>query len=95
MMEQSRLLEIAARAEAASPGPWVADSGPMREVVEAARDSLTQSWEAICMPHNRVPSAWVASGAADAEFIAHAREDIPALLAALHAAHIQSNGEGE
>jgi hypothetical protein len=69
------LMEIAARAEAATPGPW-----------------CTDAWE-IYQGDEYLPgiSAWIGETCrgtstpeqdrADAEFVAHARTDVPALLA--------------
>jgi len=84
MTESFDRAAIKARAEAATPGPW---------------DTSTTSWEPealmVDMPDGAddvYSLAWHAGGglcvmsAADAEFIAHAREDIPALLAALEEA---------
>ena len=65
-----RLTEIQARVEAATEGPW--DDQP--NWTDTARVVLNGDGEAL----------WDAVGLmadADADFIAHAREDIPALLA--------------
>ena len=72
-----RLDEIEARANAATEGPWYHRGdqdevpqvmGPLKEVGHL----LTQSW-----------IAYKVCERPDAEFIAHAREDVPALVAAL------------
>lgn len=60
-----RLVAIAARADAASPGPW-----PYAETLWAGR-------------------------ARDAEFIAHAREDIPWLLSQLRDARAENERQAE
>ena len=72
-MTPDRLAEIKARVEAATPGPWRSEySGATGPVVmdDEARTALDHI--ARC-PHFRSHS--------DAEFIAHARTDIPDLLA--------------
>ncbi len=61
---------IKARADAASPGEWTAGGPYMREHEVTIAKNLPA-----------VELTWDAQGAANAEFIAHAREDIPALLA--------------
>jgi hypothetical protein len=70
-----RLDDIKARAEAATEGPWRVqldgfDYGPWDEVyVDNARG------ECPCTP----------CGVSNAEFVAHARTDVPALVAAVEA----------
>ncbi|MGW6912517.1 hypothetical protein ACWGB8_01645 [Kitasatospora sp. NPDC054939] len=68
---------IKARADAATPGPWTADS---HEIYQGTPDD--------CLPD----PTWIGEtcnvdlpdhGAANARFIAHARVDVPALVAAL------------
>jgi hypothetical protein len=56
-MDEKRLNEIKARAEAATPGPWV--------------DWLD----------NPCDESWARSWPQDAEFIGHARQDVPDLVA--------------
>lgn len=73
---------IKARVEAATPGPWKADGGevsqhwsrpePWQEVV---------STEVSCMSYCYGGTARGVERDADAEFIAHARTDVPALVA--------------
>jgi len=86
-MTETDLAAIRARCEAATPGPW--------KVVKASR--LTDRWGAVWghvgvetdFQCNRSDQAIFYSqghcSPANAAFIAHAREDIPALLAALDA----------
>lgn len=64
-----RLAEIQARAEAATPGPWHEEAGNVH--VEHGRLATIGGTYVTAVP--------------DAEFIAHAREDVPALVAALRA----------
>lgn len=64
--EAMNIREIRKRAEAATPGPWSANGGDVRAAVYA--DGRTARIIYGGMPY-------------DAEFIAHAREDVPALLA--------------
>jgi len=72
-----RLLAIQARCEAATPGPWkVIEKGntvPSVAVVSVAYDTRPQ--ETIC------PN--MSTKTDNADFIAHARQDIPYLLALL------------
>lgn len=65
----SRLDEIQARLADATPGPWVPgyDAGWTVEVPEGAEIAAMTDQEA-------------GQGRADADFIAHAREDMPALI---------------
>lgn len=63
---------IKARAEAATPGPWVREwAFSTHFVVPEAAERVADGNVARLKAHQR----------ADAEFIAHAREDVPALLA--------------
>ena len=80
-----RLNEIKARAEAATPGPWEADG--TGEVSQ--HWSRPKPWETVvgtdvaCMSYCYGGSAKGVERDEDAEFIAHARTDVPALLDAL------------
>jgi hypothetical protein len=65
-MTTDDLAAIKARADAATPGPWAIDFGSV--VASDGEDFVTP-----CYPDER--------GQLDADFIAHAREDVPALLA--------------
>jgi len=88
--------EIAARAEAATPGPWMADGA---EIYRAPfGDVDTDQWigETLRITDEDASNA-------DAEFVAHSRTDVPALLAdnaalrdalAQVAKTLQSRGEG-
>lgn len=75
--EKTSPVDVAAireRCEAATPGPWIRDP-EYASVCAPARDG---ECVAVCSMSDGPPAAgWVA----DAEFIAHAREDIPVLLA--------------
>jgi hypothetical protein len=64
---------IQARAEAATPGPWRLTDGGWGEFVQDSEGR--ELWALRHTPE-----------VADAEFIAHARADVPALVAELHAA---------
>ena len=67
-----RLDEIRSRAEAATPGPWgvfAKRGGDVCEVLDAHHDQVCRMY------------AYDEDTLADATFIAHAREDIPYLLA--------------
>lgn len=73
-MDEKRLAEIRARVEAATPGPWKGDTGqhpPYPQVVRAP------------VPVNAMTDvvATVTRFQGDQAFIAHARTDVPDLLA--------------
>ena len=71
---------IKARAEAATEGPWMVDSGSPDVVLKP--DKPGSSWDGMAIA--RVTTGDFGLIETDnTEFIAHAREDIPALLAAL------------
>lgn len=74
MTPADRLAAIRARVEAATPGPWEVHKS---DVIRVLPDPTTGEPE----PH-LVAQSWPV----DASFIAHARTDIPALLAAVEAA---------
>lgn len=83
MEKESLDLEaIEARANAATEGPWEADN---TEVMQ--HWSRPEPWQPIatnevaCMAYCYGGSARGIENEADAEFIAHAREDVPALIA--------------
>ena len=72
------LAEIRARAEAATPGPWTVDEGP------ALADPLLEGegdWYRQIEGWTNTGWEWLCLSPEDAAFIAHAREDIPALVA--------------
>jgi hypothetical protein len=72
-LSPERRAEIAARAEAATPGPWCTDSS---EIYQGTEYTSWAVWVGeTCDPDDRRKSR------ADAEFIAAARTDVPALLA--------------
>ena len=68
MTPADRLAEIRARAEAATPGPW-------RE----PRNGLGLGWT-IFPKNSKGWSIATCDSGTDADFIAHAREDVPYLL---------------
>jgi len=87
MLDNERLAEIRARVEAATPGPWVADP-PVAKV-----DNNWNRWTVMHPTDGRLGTWFVASLVpdvdrlqdveqehSDAEFIAHARQDVPDLL---------------
>ena len=94
MIDDTRLNEIEARSNAATPGPWRADKSEQVQyrTVGAGFDGkeCVQSWSGS--------DAHYANGSrmGDAEFIAHAREDVPYLLDEvyrlnLRAAHLEQS----
>lgn len=87
MTIETRLAEIRARVEAATPGPWTPmeyDHNPGDQGVPilggGERGSMAAHLTAYTMTLSNVDQS-----EADAEFIAHARTDLPALLAAVEA----------
>jgi hypothetical protein len=94
MDDKKRLEEIEARAKAATPGPWVREDDWMCEVNAELRElgvdhvtyenvvKLVAGLERICF-----------NGSDDADFIAHAREDVPWLLSQL--AQVQAERDQE
>lgn len=83
-MTQDELNEIKARVEVATPGPWEkieshkGKKEPMYGIYTWDKKAIT-GWNRVCQPGN------------DAAFIAHARADIPALLAHIEALHLQGH----
>lgn len=72
--------EIQARADAATDGPWAAIERALGDVYIAELGMYGVAWDE--------PAEWHDSdeaSLADAEFIAHARTDVPRLVAALRA----------
>ena len=92
MLTEEQIAEIRARAEAATPGPWrhLERDGRQNQRIEMRDDrevtgpdgnlSLVSCWATAWKPGGHKSSV------ANARFIAHARTDIPHLLAALEAA---------
>lgn len=72
---------IKARADAATPGEWSAQDTDLDVHTEDSR-SLIHLAEVLLSDEDT--RANHPQAVADAEFIAHAREDIPALLAEVH-----------
>lgn len=69
--------EIRERCEKATAGPWM-----QKELADCSEIYDANSWGKALRP-----LALVGSSTIDAEFIAHAREDIPALLDHIEALH--------
>jgi hypothetical protein len=67
---------VQARADAATPGPWRLTDGGWGEFVQDSEGR--ELWALRHTPE-----------VADAEFVAHARTDVPLLVAALREAHIE------
>lgn len=74
-MTDDELKQIEARANAATPGPWV-DVGYGRIAVGDETGKSVHWWDWDCVEHG-------AQDQADGTFIAHARTDIPSLIAAV------------
>jgi len=81
-----RLDEIKARAAAATEGPWVNDS------TEIGRPFPGTDTIDVWVAESCHPNGDGIDGEANAEFIAHARTDIPALAAAVEAYFDGVNG---
>ena len=84
-MNGAQIAEIRARCEAATPGPWIVSNGRDKvcaKNVPAYADKTARVVVADCMKENngRRFEEDYAMAQRDAEFIAHARQDIPALL---------------
>lgn len=77
----NRLDEIAARADAASTGPWAIDLDDYDGASVYIDDGDTWGRAYVCTDLQQDEY----EGKNDAEFIAHAREDVPKLVAALRA----------
>lgn len=81
-MTPEQLAEIKARAEKATPGPWKAvegGSGIHKGNVLCVEERSESGWEVI---FTGFCGAYEGHGLANAELVAHARTDIPALLEA-------------
>ena len=95
----SRIEEIKARAEAATPGPWSA--ADERELWREEDPSIEPSWcvsqmrpgfEAMSPTEGYLGDVFTTAGffegtEADARFVAAAREDVPYLLRLVEVAH--------
>lgn len=75
-MDEKRLAEIRARCEAATAGPWVVETSYSDENVQAIRGGRDMREVVVDTDDCSFPPM-----RADAAFIAHARQDIPDLLA--------------
>ena len=82
-MTEERLAEIMEREKSATQGPWKAGKDDFtKNIIQAAKDRGTIIVQRRD-DHNMFWNSYIpiAQTFADADFIAHAREDIPALLA--------------
>ena len=91
MSAADRLDEIEARANAATEGPWatVAEDGAILSLV------LTDENDGLFYGDSGYDAPITTETGDDAEFIAHARTDVPALVAALRAVldlHVATEG---
>lgn len=83
-----KLQEIRERCEQATPGPWYRDGsrkGTQNQIVSPAEDNaratvMTDNGSAVAAVHITAWKQERRDARPDAEFIAHARTDIPALL---------------
>ena len=76
MLTPERLREIKERCERATPGPWWVDGDP--GYAERSRASLGKIDGVLIWGP---PGETVGGEAANAQFVAHAREDVPLLVA--------------
>lgn len=76
-----RLAEIKERAEKAAPGPWEAPLKDLGAVpsFQAVDFYFDESYEAY-PPLGEIGPVFVANGRENADFLSHAREDVPYLL---------------
>ena len=74
-MNDKQIADIDARANAATPGPWEVDLDPRI----SGADQVVQSETELTICFMAVDES-LESDSADTFFIAHAREDIPALI---------------
>lgn len=79
-MDEKQLLDIEARANAATPGPWRNDRPPEHHYAEVWGARGPGYGTIVCAYPSRPIEA-----EANKDFIAHARTDIPALIASLRA----------
>jgi len=77
-MSELDLDAIEARAKAATPGPWEYDGCSVTDWGVTASHTITMEW----MPNGRGDGTNERESP-DGQFIAHAREDVPALIAEL------------
>ena len=82
-MTEEEIEAIAARAKAANPGPWCSQFA-YTQIRHVARNC-----DIICSKHDDTPQYMDCKtfGPNDGEFIAAARADVPALIAALREAN--------
>ena len=83
MMTKERLAEIREREQAATPGPWEGRRSRLSISVVAPFWKRHKSrWASICRTYlpARYGAHTLGCHFADVSFIAHAREDVPALL---------------
>ena len=84
MITKERLAEIKARTHAASEGPWEHDEGGLIEVVKP--DGSSGGAVAYIHPHGNLRTVMKYNSpfsVPDAEFICHARTDVPELVTTL------------
>ncbi|QIK82416.1 hypothetical protein [Sanguibacter sp. HDW7] len=93
-MTRPKLADIEQRADAATEGPWEADGSEVSQHWSLPEPWLTvASNEVSCMSYCYGGSARGIEQDEDAEFIAHARTDVPAMSAAIRdvlAVHVEA-----
>ncbi len=80
---EDRIAEIRARLDAATEGPWIHEPSEVLHGTEDVRLHYVSDQAAIADDDPPMCSFY---SRADAEFVAHAREDVPFLLSELEAA---------
>jgi len=90
MLADAERAAIQERVDKATPGPWeLAANGPWIGAGDYAYDEVLAPAQVQCMAYCYGGSSQIEISEADREFIASARTDIPALLAALKEAEAE------
>lgn len=103
MNAADRLAQIEARAQAATEGPWTWDAHRVPTLSGRAGDPATYAYDVEVVEAEHSGECGCRSACTldlhvspdDAEFIAHARTDVPALTAALRAVLDRHADDGE
>lgn len=93
--ERADLDAIQARVDAATPGPWTMKREATAEFDLPKDGGHVECWVLSAEALDLHSVAYLFEGEPDAEFIAHARSDIPALLADLRTAEDERDLYGE
>ncbi|GAA1977209.1 hypothetical protein [Kitasatospora viridis] len=92
-LTDEQLTAIAARAEGATPGPWTPDEDESVWRLHGTHPRIPgMKWQILKAAKQGTPYAEYWPNPADAEFIAAARADVPALLAEVHRLRAERDG---